>query len=63
MIRKFDGLTANDLIEILENYPKSAKVCTEMLGECFPVKQVEQCIYYDFEKEKRRGEHMGILIK
>lgn len=63
MIRKFEGLTAKDLIEILENYPRDTKVCTEMLGECFPVKQVEQCIYYDIEKGKKIGEHKGILIK
>ncbi|EKQ56206.1 MULTISPECIES: hypothetical protein [unclassified Clostridium] len=63
MIRKFEGLTANDLIEILENYPRNTKVCTEMLGECFPVKQVEECIYYDWEKGKKTEEHKGILIK
>jgi len=52
MIRKFEGLTANDLIEILSNYPRDAKVCITILGENFTVKQVEQCIYYDFEKGK-----------
>jgi hypothetical protein len=63
MIRKFDGLTANDLIEILSNYPRDAKVCNELLGESFPVKQVEQCIYYDWDKGKKIQEHKGILIK
>lgn len=63
MIRKLEGLTANDLIEILRNYPRDAKVCTEMLGENFPVKQVEQCIYYDWDKGKKINEHKGILIK
>lgn len=63
MIRKFEGLTANDLIEILRNYPRDAKVCIEMLGESFPVKQVEQCIYYDWDKGKKIQEHKGILIK
>ncbi|NOV63077.1 hypothetical protein [Clostridium beijerinckii] len=63
MIRKLEGLTANDLIEILENYPRDTKVCTPMLGENFPVKQVEECIYYDFENGKRDQEHKGILIK
>ena len=63
MIRKFEGLTANDLIDILENYPRNAKVCTKMLGECFPVKEVELCIYYDWEKGEKIGEHKGILIK
>lgn len=63
MIRKLEGLTANDLIEILSNYPRDAKVCTEMLGESIPVKQVEQCLYYDFEKGKKINEHKGILIK
>ena len=63
MIRKLEGLTANDLIEILSNYPRHAKVCTQMLGENFPVKQVEECIYYDFEKGKKVQEHKGVLIK
>ena len=63
MIRKFEGLTANDLIEILRNVPRDTKVCNEMLGECFPVKQVEQCIYYDWDKGKMVKEHRGILIK
>jgi len=63
MIRKFEGLTANDLIEILSNYPRDAKVCITILGENFTVKQVEQCIYYDFEKGKKINEHKGILIK
>lgn len=63
MIRKLEGLTANDLIEILSNYPRDAKVCTEMLGENFPVKQVEQCIYHDWDKGKKVQEHKGILIK
>ncbi|MVX63622.1 hypothetical protein GKZ28_07930 [Clostridium chromiireducens] len=63
MIRKLEGLTANDLIEILSNYPRDAKVCTQMLGENFLVKQVEERIYYDFEKGKKVQEHKGILIK
>lgn len=63
MIRKLEGLTANDLIEILRNYPKDAKVCIEMLGENFSVKQVEECIYYDWDKGKKIQEHKGILIK
>jgi hypothetical protein len=63
MIRKLEGLTANDLIEILSNYPRNAKVCTEMLGENFPIKQVEECIYYDCDKGKKVQEHKGILIK
>ena len=63
LIRKFEGLTANDLIEILKNYPGNAKVCTQMLGESFPVKQVEECIYYDWKNGKKVQEHKGILIK
>ena len=63
LIRKFEGLTANNLIEILSNYPRDAKVCNQMLGENFPVKQVEECIYYDFENGKKVQEHKGILIK
>ena len=63
MIRKFEGLTANDLIEILRNVLRDTKVCTQMLGENFSVKQVEECIYYDFENGKRVKEHKGVLIK
>jgi hypothetical protein len=63
LIRKFEGLTANDLIEILKNYPRDIKVCTQMLGENFPVKQVEECIYCEFKDGKRIQEHKGILIK
>lgn len=63
LIRKFEGLTANDLIEILKNYPRNAKVCTQMLGENFPVKQIEECIYYDWNNGKRVQEHKGVLIK
>ena len=63
LIRKFEGLTANDLIEILKNYQRDTKVCIQMLGENFPVKQLEECIYYDFEKGKRGKAHKGILIK
>jgi len=63
LIRKFEGLTANDLIEILKNYPRNAKIYTQMLGENFPVKQVEECIYYDWKNGKKVQEHKGILIK
>lgn len=63
MIRKFEGLTAYDLIEILKNYPRDAKVCNELIGENFPVKQVEACSYYDWDNGKRIQEHKGILIK
>ena len=63
MIRKLEGLTANDLIEILKNYPRDTKVCTQMLGENFPIKQVEECVYNDLKNGKRVQEHNGILIK
>lgn len=63
LIRKLEGLTANDLIEILKNYPRDTKVCTQMLGENFPIKQVEECVYYDLKNGKRVQEHKGILIK
>ena len=62
LIRKFEGLTANDLIEILKNYPRGTKICTQMLGENFPVKQVEECIYYDWKNGKKVQEYKGILI-
>lgn len=49
-IRKFKGLVANDLIEILKNYPRDTKVFTQMLGEGFQIKQVEECVYLCLEK-------------
>ena len=63
MIRKFDGMTAKDLIEILKEVRPDTKVCTEMLGKNFPVTKVEQCIYYDWNKGNKLLEHNGILIK
>ena len=63
MIRKFEGMTANDLIEILKEVPRDTKICIELLGISFPVKQVEKCIYYDWNKGKKVQEHKGILIK
>ena len=62
MIRKFEGMTANDLIEILKEVPRDTKVCTQMLGENFPVKQIEQCIYYDWNKGEKIKEYKGLLI-
>lgn len=63
MIRKFEGFTVNDLIEILSHYPRNSKVCNQILGENFPFKQVEECIYYDWKDGKKINEHKGILIK
>ena len=63
MIRKVEGITATDLIEILKKVPANTKICIELLGENFPVKQVERCIYYGWNKGKKIQEHKGILIK
>src|SRR5471030_2375327 len=35
MLRKFEGMTTNDSIEILKEVPRDTKICTELLGENF----------------------------
>ena len=42
--------------------PRDTKICTQMLGENFPIKQIEQCIYYDWNKGEKIKEHKGLLI-
>lgn len=62
-IRNFKGITAEKLIEVLKEVPSDTKVCIDILGDNFPIKQVEECIYYDWINGKRIVEHNGILIR
>lgn len=62
-IRNFKGITAEKLIEVLKEVPSDTKVCIDILGDNFPIKQVEECVYYDWINGNRIVEHNGILIR
>ena len=62
-IRSFRGITAEKLIETLKGIPKDTKICIELLGDNFPIKQVEECVYHDWNNGHKGQEHVGILIK
>lgn len=62
-IRSFRGITAEKLIEVLKQVPNDTKICIELLGDNFPVKQVEECTYYEWNNGNKGKEHKGILIK
>jgi len=62
-IRSFRGITAEKLIETLKGIPKDTKICIELLGDNFPIKQVEECVYHDWNNGNKGQEHKGILIK
>ena len=62
-IRNFRGITAEKLIEALIQVPCDTKVCIELLGDNFPIKQIEECIYNDWNNGKKGEEHKGILLR
>jgi len=62
-IRSFRGITAGKLIEFLKELNPDTKICLELLGDNFPIKQVEECIYYDWNNGNKGQEHKGILIR
>ncbi len=62
-IRSFKGITAEKLIEVLKQVPSDTKICIELLGDNFPIKQVEECVYHDWNNGTKGQEHKGILIK
>ncbi|MBF7811568.1 hypothetical protein [Clostridium beijerinckii] len=62
-IRSFRGITAEKLIEVLKQVPSDTKICIELLGDNFPIKQVEECTYFDWSNGEKKQEHKGILIK
>jgi hypothetical protein len=62
-IWNFRGISAEKLIEVLKQVPGDTKICIDVLGDNFLIKQVEECIYYDWNNGKKEQEHKGILIK
>lgn len=62
-IRSFRGITAKRLIEVLKEVPGDTKICIELLGDNFPVKQIEECTYNDWNNGKKGGEYKGILLR
>lgn len=62
-IRSFRGIAAEKLIEVLKQVPGDTKVCIDVLGDNFPIKQVEECVYYNWNNGQKGQEHKGILIK
>ncbi len=63
MIRDFNGISADKLIQSLKEVPGDTKICIDVIGNNFPIKQVEECIYYDWNSGKKIQEHKGILIR
>lgn len=62
-IRSFRGITVEKLIEVLKQVPGDAKICIELLGDNFPIKQIEECTYNDWNNGKKGDEHKGILLR
>lgn len=61
-IRNFRGISAEKLIEVLKEVPGDTKICIDVLGDNFPIKTVEECIYYEWNNGKRIAEHKGIKV-
>ncbi|EES48309.1 hypothetical protein NE172_09025 [Clostridium botulinum] len=61
-IKDFRGITAEKLIEALKQVPGDTKVCVDVLGDNFPIKTVEECIYYDWNNGQKSQEHRGIKV-
>ena len=56
-------ITVGDLKEILAKYPESLPVCKYLIGNNFPIRKVESCIYNDWDsKGHKTAEHDGLLI-
>lgn len=62
-IRSFRGITAEKLIEALNQVPGDTKICIDLLGDNFPIKQIEECIYNDWNNGKKGEAHKGILLR
>ncbi|NFN81867.1 hypothetical protein FDB25_15875 [Clostridium botulinum] len=63
MIKNFKGISAEELIKALKEVPGNTKICIDVLGNNFPIKQVEQCTYYDWDNGKRVQGRKGILVR
>jgi hypothetical protein len=62
-LRNFKGISAEKLIEFLKQVPGDTKICIDVLGDNFPIKQVEECIYFYWKDGKKVQEHKGILVR
>lgn len=62
-VRNFRGISAEKLIELLKQIPGDTKICIDVLGDNFPIKNVQDCIYYDWENGKKGQEYKGVLIR
>lgn len=62
-LRNFKDITAEKLIEVLKEVPGDTKICIEVLGDNFPIKDVSDCVYFDWSNGKKIQEHKGILIR
>lgn len=56
-------ITVGDLQGILNMYPKDLPVCKYLIGNNFPIRKIEKCIYNDWDsKGNKTAEHDGLLI-
>lgn len=62
-VRNFRGISAEKMIEVLREVPGDTKICIDVLGDNFPIKNIQDCIYYDWYNGKKGQEHKGILIR
>ncbi|NFG62396.1 hypothetical protein [Clostridium sp. CMCC3677] len=62
-IRDFKGISAKTLIEVLKEVPGDTKICIDVLGDNFPVKTIDDCVYYEWDNGKKVAEHKGIIIR
>ncbi|MBN1053077.1 hypothetical protein FDB75_06530 [Clostridium botulinum] len=62
-LRDFKGITSEKLIQILKEVPGDTKICIDILGDNFPIKTVEECIYYEWNNGKRVQGHKGIIVR
>lgn len=62
-VRNFRGISAEKLIEVLKQVPGDTKICIDVLGDNFPIKNIQDCIYHDWDNGKKGQEHKGILLR
>lgn len=56
-------ITVGDLQKILNLYPNDLPVCKYLVGNNFPIKKIEKCIFNDWDdKGHKIAEHDGLLI-
>ncbi|NFA43910.1 hypothetical protein EXM65_15380 [Clostridium botulinum] len=62
-IRNFKGISVKTLIEVLKKVPGDTKICIDVLGDNFPIKTIDDCVYYEWDNGKKVAEHKGIVIR